>query len=97
MKTFDIRFSVEKNRIYLQLHLPKDVYTFDTPYQITEKEWNYAEQRPKNLYTKNAKIIYDGLNRIKITVANWLRNEKVSKTDVQHGVSARPTAYFLIN
>lgn len=86
MKTFDIRFSVEKNTIYLQLHLPKGVYTFDTPYHITENEWNYAEQRPKNPYTKNAKIIYDGLNRIKIAIANWLRDEKVNKTDIQQGV-----------
>ncbi|NGM63964.1 tyrosine-type recombinase/integrase [Sphingobacterium sp. SGR-19] len=88
MKTFDIRFSVEKNRVRLYLHLPQGVYTFDTPYQITEKEWNYVEQRPENPYTKNAKIIYNGLNRIKITVANWLRDEKVNKPDIQKGVQA---------
>ncbi|TYR33285.1 tyrosine-type recombinase/integrase [Sphingobacterium phlebotomi] len=88
MKTFDIRFSVERNTIYLQLHLPKDIYTFDTPYQITENEWNYAEQRPKNLYTKNAKTIYEELNRIKITVANWLRSGKAGHTNVQQGVQA---------
>jgi len=86
MKTFDIRFSVEKNTVYLQLHLKKGIYRFDTPYQITEKEWNYAEQRPKNPYTKNAKTIYDGLNRIKIKIANWLRDEKVNKVDIQQGI-----------
>src|SRR5690606_38940902 len=40
----------------------------------------------KNPYTKNAKTIYDGLNRIKIKIANWLRDEKVNKVDIQQGI-----------
>ncbi|PRD44137.1 tyrosine-type recombinase/integrase [Sphingobacterium haloxyli] len=89
MKTFDMRFSVEKNTIYLHLHLEKDVYTFDTPYQITEKEWNYAEQRPENPYTKNAKIICEGLDRIKIVIADRLRDRKVNQTNVQQDIQTR--------
>ena len=88
MKTFNINFSVENNIIFLHLHLLKDVYNFNTAYEIEKKEWNEDEQRPKNLYAKETKTINEGLDRIRTTVGNWLRDNKSAQVNITKGVEA---------
>lgn len=57
----------------------KDEHLIKTPLRITSSRWDQEKQRPDNIYLKRYKKLHLLLNRIRIGIANYLREIKTKQ------------------
>lgn len=55
-----------------------DTLRFKTPLQIERGEWDFNKQRPKNIYLKKYKKIFEKMNFLKLELKSYLQKKKDS-------------------
>lgn len=53
-----------------------DTLRFKTPLQIERGEWDFNKQRPKNIYLKKYKKIFEKMNFLKLELKSYLQKKK---------------------
>lgn len=53
-----------------------EILKFKTPITIDRNEWDFVKQRPKNIYLKKYKKIFEKMNNLKIELKLYLKEKK---------------------
>lgn len=71
----------QSENIYIQIGgiFSNEIIQCKTPLSIGRDEWDQKMQRPKNIYLKNAKTVFEKMNNLKLDLKAYLREKsKVS-------------------
>ncbi|KFF11277.1 site-specific integrase [Chryseobacterium soli] len=80
-----IKFFLPQNTLLKNIHvsLTDDKHSincqFRTCLRISEEEWDFAKQRPKNIYLKKYKKLNARLDRIKIRITEYIKERQKQK------------------
>lgn len=65
----------QSQNIYIKIEdiVSKEILQFKTPLNIEQDEWDHTLQRPKNIYLKKAKTVFEKMNNLKLELKEYIK------------------------
>ncbi|WP_404986225.1 phage integrase SAM-like domain-containing protein [Chryseobacterium sp. M5] len=79
----------QSENIYIKIEdiVNNEILQFKTPFNIERDEWDHTKQRPKNIYLKKAKTVFERMNNLKLELKEYIREK--SKTSLNESSLAK--------
>ncbi|WP_435524252.1 hypothetical protein [Chryseobacterium indoltheticum] len=79
----------QSENIYIKIEgtFSNEILQFKTPLNIERDEWDHTLQRPKNIYLKKTKIVFEKMNNLKLELNEYIREK--NKASLNHRSIAR--------
>ena len=70
----------QSENIYIEIKniVSNEVLQFKTPLKIERGEWDHTLQRPRNIYLKKAKMVFERMNNLKLELKEYIREKTKS-------------------